>query len=214
VKEKYTVVTLRNPKALDLDSPLPLEGVAIVLDAGHGGWDYGAAGALTGFAEKDVNLAVTLEAERKLTALGATVILTRAEDTTLDLMDRVALLEEIEPDLCVSIHQNSMNYLTDITKIRGTLSLYCMDSGLLLAQCIGEAVAEKTGRAYLGANYQMLAMCRNPKFPEALIEVGFMTSVEEYEQMANGSGITKAADGIVEGILNYFAIQKGFALSE
>lgn len=203
-----TIVTLRNPKTLDFGSETPLSGITIVLDAGHGGWDNGAAGALVGLAEKDVNLAITLTAEEQLTALGAKVILIRSDDTAVDIYDRLDMLETIEPDLCVSIHQNSMGYSTDITRVRGTLSLYCMDSGLLLSECVGEAVAETMGRMYRGANYQMLAMCRNPKFPAALVEVGFMTSVEEYEQMANGSGIEKAADGIVTGILNYYKVQE------
>lgn len=206
--ENYTVVTLRNPKTLNFNSETPLSGIKIVLDAGHGGWDNGAAGALDGFAEKDVNLAVTLAAEKRLTELGAEVILTRSDDTTVDIYDRLDMLEEIEPDLCVSVHQNSMGYSTDITRVRGTLSLYCMDSGLLLSECVGESVSKAMGRMYRGANYQMLAMCRNPKFPAVLIEVGFMTSVEEYEQMANGSGIHKAADGVVNGILNYYKAQE------
>jgi len=210
-EENETVVTLRNPKKIDLSAETPLSGIRIVLDAGHGGWDGGAAGAMSGFSEKAVNLAVTLEAEKMLSALGADVTLTRSDDSTVELLDRVALLEELEPDLCVSIHQNSMNYSTDITRVRGTLSLYCMDSGLLLAQCVGNAAAEALNRYNRGASYQMLAMCRNPKFPAALIEVGFMTSVEEYEQMANGKGITKAAEGIVNGILDYFKMQSDFA---
>jgi N-acetylmuramoyl-L-alanine amidase len=57
---------------------------------------------------------------------------------------------------------------------------------------------------------QRLAMCRNPKFPSTLIEVGFMTSVEEYEYMLDG-GIEKAADGITQGILEYFRRQSASA---
>lgn len=209
--ESCVVVTLRNPKKLTGDATTPLSGITIVLDAGHGGQDGGAAGALPGFAEKDVNLAVTLAAAERLIALGANVVLTRAEDATLELSERTAMLEELEPDLCLSIHQNSMDYSVDITRVRGTLALYCMDGGRLLAECVGKAVAEETGRLYRGADYQMLAMCRNPKFPAALIEVGFMTSVEEYEQMTNGSGIEKAADGVVSGVLRYFEEQARYA---
>ncbi len=211
-EDGFTVVTLRNPKKLNLSAPAPLRGITIVLDAGHGGWDRGAAGPMPGFGEKDLNLAITLEAAEGLRALGAEVILTRADDTAVVLLDRVAALEELEPDLCVSIHQNSMDYTADITRIRGTLPLYCMDSGLLLAQCVGDAVADSLNRYNRGAQYQMLAMCRNPKFPAALIEVGFITSVEEFELMASGTGISKAAEGVVNGILEYYRIQGEYVL--
>lgn len=211
-----TIVSLRNPTAIDLSAKKPLDGVQIVLDAGHGGDDNGASGVLrntdTPYFEKDLNLAITLEAAEKLEKLGADIHLTRHDDTTHDLFERMAFLEENEPDLCVSIHQNSIGTQSDITKIRGTLALWCMDSGYLLADSVGRAVADSTGRNYRGADYQMLAMCRNPKFPSALIETGFITSVEEYEQMTSSDGISLAAEGICQGILNYFLRQASYAI--
>ncbi len=212
-EEGEIVVEFKNPR--QLGSELPLDGISIVLDAGHGGDDPGAAGAysLNGIriSESDLNLAVVLEAAEILKSLGANVSLMRASDTTLSLYDRMDYLEENEPDLCISVHQNSMNYNVDITRVRGTLALWCMDSGRLLSDTVGRSVARELGRTYLGSNYQMLAMCRNPKFPAALIEVGFMTSVEEYEQMTSGGGIKKAARGIADGVLDYFEAQGEFS---
>ncbi len=209
-----TIVSLRNPVSLDLDSSKPLAGIHIVLDAGHGGDEPGATGAYVSegvqIREKDLNLSITLEAAFLLADLGAEVELTRDSDVTMSLYERMDYLEEKEPDLCISIHQNSIGYTSDATRIRGTLSLWCMDSGRLLSDCIGDAVARSLGRSYRGSSYQMLAVCRNPKFPQALVEVGFMTSVEEYEQMINGSGIKKAAEGIRDGVLSYFAKQAEF----
>ncbi len=212
------VVTLRNPMVIDLEKEKPLEGVDIVLDAGHGGEDRGAAGAVSADSgtaslhEKDLNLKLTLAAAERLLALGANVSLTREEDVTSDLYQRMDYLEEKEPDLCVSLHQNSMGYSTDVTRVRGTLALWCMDSGLMLSDSVGKSVANSLGRLYRGAQYQALAMCRNPKFPQALIEVGFITSVEEYEQLLSDNGIAKAADGIAEGILDWFARQSEYAV--
>jgi len=210
-----TVVTFRNPMSLDLNREKPLEGVSIVLDAGHGGTDAGAAGAQnkgdTVLNEENLNLAITLEAERLLTELGASVSLIRREDVTVSLQERMRYLEEAEPDLCISIHQNSMGYAADITRIRGVLPLYCADAGKLLADTVGAGVANRTGRQHRESQYQMLALCRNPKFPQALIEVGFITCVEEYEQMVNGSGILQAAEGIAEGVLEYFRRQAEYA---
>lgn len=204
-------VSFKNPRSLDLSSLRPLEGIDIVIDAGHGGDDPGAAGAYNYGGEKisesDLNLAIALEAEILLRRLGANVTMMRCDDTTLPLMDRVYKLEELEPDLCISVHQNSMGYSTDITRIRGTLALWCMDAGRLLSDAVGRSVADSLGRRLTDSRYQMLAMCRNPKFPAALIEVGFMTSVEEYEQMTSASGIKKAAEGIADGVIEYFARQ-------
>lgn len=211
--ENDVTVSLRNPKTIDLTSPSPLSGINIILDAGHGGEDRGAAGASQDgqLNEKDLNLKITLSAAEKLKNLGANVTLTRSDDTTLDLYTRMAMLEEAEPDLCVSIHQNSMGYTSDITRIRGTLGLWCMDSGKLLAECVGKAVSSSLGRYWRGSQYQMLAMCRNPKFSQTLIETGFITCVEEYEQLTTQNGIDKAADGVCTGILDWFERQAEFA---
>ncbi|MBQ2726326.1 MAG: family 10 glycosylhydrolase [Clostridia bacterium] len=208
--EGEIVVSMKNPMAVDFTSDQPLSGVNIVLDAGHGGWDRGAAGADSSMNEKDVNLAVTLKAAELLTDLGADITLTREDDTYSDLFRRMNLLEEWMPDLCISVHQNSMGHTTDITRVRGTLALYTMDSGVMLADAVGRSVADAFGRNFRGAQYQALAICRNPKFPSALIEVGFITSVEEYEATVSGEGILTAAQGIADGVLNYFRRQAAY----
>lgn len=212
--EGETVVTLRDPKAIDLDSPNPLEGITVVLDAGHGGAEGGAVGArINGgrLDEEDINLKIILSAAEKVSALGANVILTREGDDTVTLYERMDMLEALEPDLFVSIHQNSAGYSSDITRTRGTLGLWCMDGGVLLAKCVSRAVSDTLARWWEGTRYQMLAVCRNPKFPAALIEVGYMTSVEEYEQITSERGITLAADGVADGIIEYFRRQAEYA---
>ncbi len=209
-RDGEVVVSLKNPMSLDFSSDKPLTGVHIVLDAGHGGWDRGAAGADPSMNEKDVNLAVTLKASELLTELGADITLTRSDDTYSDLYQRMDFLEQLEPDLCISIHQNSMGHTTDITRVRGTLALWTMDSGVMLADSVGRAAADAFGRNFRGAQYQALAICRNPKFPSALIEVGFITSVEEYEATVSEAGILTAAQGITDGVLNYFRRQAAY----
>ena len=156
-------------------------------------------------------LALALAAAEKLRELGAHVILTREEDVTFDLLERAALLEQIEPDLCLSLHQNSIGYATDITKVRGTLGLWCEAGGQLLADCVGRSVASSLCRNYRGTAWQALAMCRNPKFPSALIEVGFMTSVEEYEFMTSERGLELGARGVADGVMRYFERMAEFA---
>jgi len=201
---------LPNPRTLDFSSAKPLDGMRIVLDAGHGGTDSGARGPLmnesASYAEKDLNLAVTLAARDALAELGATVILTREDDSTVALTDRADFLCETMPDLAVSIHHNSVDYSVDVRGVQGTLGLWWADSSVMLTRCVSSAVADALHREELSPKQQKLAMCRNPKFPSTLVEVGFMTSIEEYEFMLNG-GVERAAAGIAEGVLNYFREQ-------
>ena len=89
----------------------------IVIDVGHGGFDPGKVG-ITGCYEKDINLQIAEKLKVFLEMEGIEIILTREDDNglyaetdsnkkTTDMRNRVQLIEENDPVLTVSIHQNS-----------------------------------------------------------------------------------------------------------
>jgi N-acetylmuramoyl-L-alanine amidase len=84
----------------------PLTAAHVVLDPGHGGGETGAVGP-GGTREKDVNLAVAREAQRRLQALGAGVVLTRGEDYRITLASRAAIATALRPVVFISIHHNA-----------------------------------------------------------------------------------------------------------
>lgn len=81
----------------------------IVLDAGHGGKDYGAIG-VNGVAEKTVTLAIA----KRLRDLirkefpSTTVVMTRDDDTFVELHRRTQIANNVKGKLFISIHCNSM----------------------------------------------------------------------------------------------------------
>ncbi len=81
----------------------------IVIDAGHGGRDPGALGAIS--REKDINLAIALKTgeyiERNIR--NVTVIYTRKDDSTVALIDIPKIANKANADLFISIHTNSSN---------------------------------------------------------------------------------------------------------
>jgi N-acetylmuramoyl-L-alanine amidase len=79
----------------------------IVIDAGHGGHDYGTIGP-NGVLEKDVVLDVSLRLAKLVeTRMGAEVVLTRPDDTFIPLQERTAIANSRKADLFLSIHANS-----------------------------------------------------------------------------------------------------------
>ncbi len=79
----------------------------VVLDAGHGGSNLGAAGVEAHVHEKHLTLAVTRLVETRLRARGVKVLLTRRSDTLLTLRERVRRANAWAPDLFVSLHFNA-----------------------------------------------------------------------------------------------------------
>lgn len=83
------------------------ERLLIVVDPGHGGAEPGAIG-LSGTREADVALAIALRLARELEQeLGAEVVLTRTDDSTVPLQERAALANRLQADLFISVHANA-----------------------------------------------------------------------------------------------------------
>ncbi len=79
----------------------------VVVDAGHGGKDFGAKGQ-NGLLEKDVNLSISLMLKTILEKrYKYRVILTRKNDTFLALKGRGEIANQNGADLFVSIHANA-----------------------------------------------------------------------------------------------------------
>jgi N-acetylmuramoyl-L-alanine amidase len=79
----------------------------VVVDAGHGGHDVGAV-SNRGIMEKDVNLGVAKELRRYLEKQSdVKVVLTRENDSHIELADRAEIANSSGGDLFLSLHCNS-----------------------------------------------------------------------------------------------------------
>ena len=79
----------------------------VVLDAGHGGHDTGALGKNS--REKDIALAIVLQLRDYIrdNMKDVKVILTRSDDTFVELYRRARIANENKADLFISVHCNS-----------------------------------------------------------------------------------------------------------
>ncbi|MCR4662539.1 MAG: N-acetylmuramoyl-L-alanine amidase [Endomicrobiaceae bacterium] len=79
----------------------------IVIDAGHGGKDPGAVGP-RGTKEKDINLAIALQLEKVFRKdKNYKVVLTRNDDTFVELVERANIANKNKADLFISVHCNA-----------------------------------------------------------------------------------------------------------
>ncbi len=217
-EDGHLIFEWKNPEALP-DTDKPLTDKIIVLDAGHGIENPNALGPLgdtpEAMNEGEFNLEIVLAAEKYLSELGAEVILIRDKDETRDipLTERTQTLIDLNPDLVISIHQNSMPYTADIRTIHGVVGLYWSDSGYMLTDVIGGVIADSLDKIDRSPTKQRLAMTRNPKFPSTLIETCFITNVEEYERMMKPDACDTIARAISDGVLKYYKSQEKYILN-
>ncbi|MFI3168540.1 MAG: N-acetylmuramoyl-L-alanine amidase [Faecalibacterium sp.] len=197
-----TTITLKQTPHLSVDESLPLTGVRVLLDAGHGLEDLGAmgAGGLDAPCEKDVNLALTMATAYRLEQLGATVILTREDDSFPSLGDRVTALNTIQPDFFLSIHHNSLELVSDLNEATGVEAYWFYDEGEAFATDLITAVSEAADRNLRSANYGYYYVTRSNICPATLLEVGFMTNPWEYESVTDVDTIWAEAGAIAQTI--------------
>lgn len=184
-----------------------LEGVTILLDAGHGGQQTGATGCDPEQPEKQVNLRMAETLAQKLEQHGATVKLTRGKDSTVPLQDRYRQSFETMPDLFLSLHCNSAPDDADLTTYTG-VTTYC--SGALaqpLAQALAEA-AQNTGRmANPAVDDSRLYLCRQNHTTAILLENGYLPNPFEFTAITSDDGIDRLTDALANAILEYYGAQ-------
>ena len=76
----------------------------VCIDPGHGGSDQGTS--WEGRLEKEDNLDMALALQRALEARNIYVVLTREDDTSLTLEERVAFAQAEQADYYISLHRN------------------------------------------------------------------------------------------------------------
>jgi N-acetylmuramoyl-L-alanine amidase len=88
----------------------------ICLDPGHGGKDPGTQNRRLGLLEKTFVLDVGLRLAKELEEAGFQVILTRRDDTFVELEERTAIANRAKSDLFISLHFNA----TQSETVQGT----------------------------------------------------------------------------------------------
>ena len=182
----------------------------IVIDPGHGGADSGSVGP-GGSKEEDITLKVGLKVRDMLKGYGYSVIMTRdgdyalGEDTRTDLINRAQIANNNNADIFISIHINSASGIPSAT---GTETYYHTSNTLngeskLLANNIQSNLVKYLGLYNRGVKQEDFSVLRNTKMPAVLAELGFINNPNEEKKLITDEFQTKAAKGIVDGVLNY-----------
>lgn len=177
--------------------------IILCLDAGHGGDDPGAVYEQR--QEKDDNLAVILAVRDVLEAEGhenLEVILTREDDTALELEERVAFANQNNATLFVSVHRNSGGGQGVETwasaagnrpemRLAGYIQDNLKEAGISKDRGVKKGTATNPNASYY--------VVGNTQMPACLIELGFMDS--ELDNQYLDEHLEAYAQAIADGIL-------------
>jgi N-acetylmuramoyl-L-alanine amidase len=200
------IISLKHPPAIANPKEGSLQGVKILIDAGHGSaTDLGSRGA-TGYPEKDVTLITSKLLEKELQERGAIVAMTRTDDSDIELAPRVAQIEQGEPDLAVSVHYNALPDDGDALNTSGVGTFWYNYQAQDFAKFINSYIVRKLNRADYGVYWNNLALVRPTTAPSILLELGFMINPVEFEWIIDPQQqklLAKTiADGITEWMIN------------
>lgn len=182
----------------ELPVQVPRGGHVVAIDPGHGGKDPGAIGA-TGLVEKDVVLDVGLRLREALRRQGVRTVMTRESDVFVDLADRVPIAMRAGATVFVSVHANA----TTRGVIRGVETYYLKPHSVLLATWIQEELGRSLGipdRGIRTANFKVL---RDSPVPAVLVEVGYLTNLEDEALLRTPAFRQRAADAIARGVVRF-----------
>lgn len=168
----------------------------VILDAGHGGADWGAE--YNGRLEKDDNLRLTLAIGDILQNAGVNVLYTRTEDVYDLPAEKARMVNESGADYLVSIHRNSSPYPNQYTGVESLV--YNRDSiaGEMAAN-INEQL-ERVGFVNQGVNERRnLIVLNRTRIPAVLVEVGFINT--DADNYIFDTRFYDVANAIARGIL-------------
>ncbi|RSK25583.1 N-acetylmuramoyl-L-alanine amidase CwlD [Bacillus sp. HMF5848] len=194
---------------------LPLSGLIIAIDPGHGGVDGGAVGGEDVY-EKDIALSVSLKLRDYLQEQGALVLLTREDDRDLaspstkgyrkrwqeNLRNRVTFINESAADLFISVHLNAI----PSSRWRGAQVFYnpMYKENKALAKAIQAEMIrnlENTDRS--AKALQESYLLRKVEKPGALVEIGFLSNDAERNLLQTKAYQHAVAASIYTGIIKY-----------
>lgn len=189
------VLRLRRPPRVD--ARRPLQGLRVVIDPGHP--PAGATGP-TGFTEAEANLAIALPLAEMLRREGAAVTLTRTQNVSVSLVERVNLAAAVDAHLLVSVHNNAFGEGVNPFQRHGTSTYYFHPHAADLARELQREVQTTTLTPDLGALTGNLAMVRPTWMPAVLTESLFMAIPEQEAALRNPGFLNRLANAHLRGI--------------
>ena len=163
----------------------PINKKIIIIDAGHGGEDFGAKHS--GISEKDIVLDIAQEISNfNKNNSEYEIVLTRNDDTQSSLQDRTEKINSFHPTAVISLHMNS-SPKPESEKSGHEIYTQSTEDSKKLAKVISSNLGECT------IAEKNLHILRESKSPTVLVELGFLNSTKDRKYLSSQEGQLEVA---------------------
>jgi N-acetylmuramoyl-L-alanine amidase len=170
----------------------------IVIDAGHGGDDFGAT--LIGLQEKAIveTIAKKIKAQNKNENLE--IVLLREGDHFMELSERVSIINNLNPKLVISLHINASENLN-----KNGVQAYVSSKSKFYneSKTNAEILVDRVAGDYFlkgevkEASFYIL---KNSNCPALTLEVGYLSNVNDRTYITSEKGQNEIAEKILEAV--------------
>ncbi|WP_396143854.1 N-acetylmuramoyl-L-alanine amidase [Flavobacterium sp.] len=167
----------------------------IVIDAGHGGHDFGAT--IDDLNEKNLTSEIAKKIKEMHSDSNVEIHFTRTDDEFIALNERTTLINNIKPDLVISLHINNNKntnssgfevYISDKTDF--------LDKNKEFAEKLSSKLS-KTQLKNRGLKTAPFWILKNSICPSMVVELGFISNENDRNFIASEKGQTEIAKHIV-----------------
>jgi hypothetical protein len=179
--------------------------ITVVVDAGHGGNDHGAL-SLNGLFEKDITLSIV----KKIAALNSNdrikILLSRDDDQSLSVKDRVAFAKANGANMFISIHLNAIPNNETQDKNGFAVLIDKNNKNILLASTLINELKKSYPTAdKIRTHKNRIWVLDANTCPAAMIECGYITNPADLAFISKSTNQEKIARNILNAIENFAA---------
>lgn len=189
---------LRRPSRTDL------RGARILLDPANGP-DVPGVVAPDGTPEHAITWAIAAIAEGRLSALGASALLSRGPATSPDAAERAAVANDADVEVIVSIGLNradSPRACGATASYFGT-GTYVSELGRALADQLLARTVRTLGTPDCRSHPATVSILRLSRAPAVVLEPGFLTNPDDARRLTDPQVQRRLAEEVVEGLVDF-----------
>lgn len=182
----------------------------IVIDAGHGGTDFGAFAA-DGTSEKEISLqlAQAIKAANKNPNLN--IVLTRETDVFNNVKEKSLIANDLKPDVFVSLHMNDAPKPSSLSGFEIYVSSKENEyskASKILAQTISNNLPTDIPNRGIKQITTGIYVLQAVQAPSVLIETGFMTNENDIAYIKNTNHQEQLAKQVLQGIEQFLQLSE------